>query len=244
MLLHARLEVIDLTGGAQPMHYTQNGKNYCIVYNGELYNTGEIRKELQLLGHHFVGHSDTEVVLHAYAQWGEVCLERFNGIFSFGVWEEGSKRLFLARDRMGVKPLFYKEHEGGLLFASELKTILKYPTVKAQLDEEGAAQILLLGPGRVPGSGVFRGIREPEPGCCGFYQGGKLNIKQDWKLKDREHRENFEDTAAIVRELVADAIMRQMVSDVPIGTFLSGGQLDGISTVSYTHLTLPTRCSV
>lgn len=223
VLLHARLAVIDPAGGAQPMHYTQNGENYCIVYNGELYNTPQIRKELQHLGHHFVGHSDTEVVLHAYAQWGEWCLERFNGIFAFGIWEEGCKRLFLARDRMGVKPLFYKAHEGGLLFASELKTILKYPTVKAQLDEEGAAQILLLGPGRVPGSGVFRGICELEPGYCGFYQDGKLEIKQYWKLKDREHRENFEDTAAIVRQLVTDAIMGQMVSDVPIGTFLSGG---------------------
>ena len=223
VLLHARLAVIDLAGGAQPMYFTQNGENYCIVYNGELYNTEELRKELQLLGHRFVGHSDTEVVLHAYAQWGEGCLECFNGIFAFGIWEEGRKRLFLARDRMGVKPLFYKIHEGGLLFASELKTILKYPTVKAQLDEEGAAQILLLGPGRVPGSGVFHGICELEPGHCGFYQGGKLEIKQYWKLKDREHRENFEDTAATVRELVTDAIMRQMVSDVPIGTFLSGG---------------------
>lgn len=222
-LLHARLAVIDPEGGAQPMAYAQNAENYCIVYNGELYNTQKVRKQLQKLGHRFTGHSDTEVVLHAYAQWGEACLSKFNGIFAFAIWEEKKKRLFLARDRMGVKPLFYKLHQGGLLFASELKTILKYPTVKAQLDEEGAAQILLLGPGRVPGSGVFRDISELEPGCCGFYENGKLRIHRYWKLKDREHSESFEDTVAAVRELVTDAIRRQMVSDVPIGTFLSGG---------------------
>lgn len=222
-LLHARLAVIDLAGGAQPMEYAQSGERYCIVYNGELYNTEEVRKQLQLLGHGFRGHSDTEVVLHAYAQWGEACLEKFNGIFAFGIWEENRKRLFLARDRMGVKPLFYKLHQGGLLFASEIKTILKYPTVKARLDEEGAAQILLLGPGRVPGSGVFRGIAEMEPGCCGYFEEGNLCTRRYWKLKDREHRDSFEDTAANVRELVTDAIRRQMVSDVPIGTFLSGG---------------------
>ena len=162
-------------------------------------------------------------MLHGFAQWREGVLEKLNGIFAFGVWMEKEKKLFLARDRIGVKPLFYKLHKGGLLFASEMKTILCHPTVRAQLDARGAAEILMLGPGRMPGSGVFKGIQEVEPGCCGWYEGGKLKLRRYWKLRDREHRESFEQTVAIVRELVEDAIKRQMVSDVPIGTFLSGG---------------------
>lgn len=222
-LLHTRLAIIDPQGGAQPMALSWQGEEYTIVYNGELYNTAELRGELAVLGHTFQGHSDTEVLLHGFAQWGEGVLEKLNGIFSFGVWLGMEKRLFLARDRIGVKPLFYKLHKGGLLFASEIKTILCYPTVWAKLDAQGAAEILMLGPGRLPGSGVFRGIREVEPGCCGWYEAGTLKLRRYWKLTDREHRDNFEDTSAHVRDLVLDAIRRQMVSDVPIGTFLSGG---------------------
>ena len=222
-LLHRRLAIIDLAGGKQPMELQSNGERYVLVYNGELYNTEEIRRELLKLGHSFEGHSDTEVVLHAYTQWEEACVERFNGIFAFAVWEQQKKRLFLARDRIGVKPLFYMDHDGGFLFASEMKTILAYPGVKAQLNEEGASEILLMGPGRTPGCGVFHGMKEVEPGYCGYWQDGRLKLWQYWRLRDREHRESFEDTAAQVRFLVEDAVRRQMVSDVCIGTFLSGG---------------------
>ena len=222
-LLHSRLAIIDPDGGSQPMQFNWNNETYTIVYNGELYNTKELRDLLIKLGHIFEGHSDTEVVLHAYAQWSEDCVNKFNGIFAFAVWEQKRHKLFLARDRIGVKPLFYKLHENGLLFASEIKTILKYPSVKAELDLEGAAQILLMGPGRIPGSGVFRGFLELEPGCCGYYCCRKWSWKRYWKLTDREHRDTFEETAENVRFFVTDAIRRQMVSDVPIGTFLSGG---------------------
>ena len=230
MLLHARLIIRDPEGGKQPMHLTWAGEKYTIVYNGELYNTEEIRKELEEAGHTFLGYSDTEVVLHAYAQFGEGCLSRFNGIFAFGIWEEKRKRLFLARDRIGVKPLFYMRHAGGLLFASEMKTILEYPTVQARLDEQGAAQLILLGPGRLPGSGVFRDMEEIEPGCCAFYEDGRLNGRRYWKLTDGEHRESFGETLEHVRFLVTDAIRRQMVSDEPVGTFLSGGLDSSIIT--------------
>ena len=222
-LLHARLAVIDPEGGRQPMTLSYGGEEYTIVYNGEIYNAPELRKELIRLGHSLRGHSDTEVLLHSYAQWAEACLDKLNGIFAFAVWQKGNRKLFLARDRMGVKPLFFSYINGSLIFASEIKTILTHPSMKARLDAEGAAQILLLGPGRVPGSGVFQNIRELEPGECALYENGKLKIKRYWKLTDREHRENFADTAAHVRELVLDAILRQTVSDVPIGTFLSGG---------------------
>lgn len=222
-LLHSRLSIIDPVGGQQPMKLRWHGRGFTLIYNGELYNTREIREELIALGHTFLGHSDTEVVLHAFAQWRDACLERFNGIYAFAVLERESKRLFLARDRMGVKPLFYKAHNGGLLFASEIKTILQYPNVDRKLDAEGIGEILLLGPGRTPGSGVFQGIHELEPGCCGWYEDGKLRIRRYWQLKDREYTETFEETTQQIRWLVKDAIVRQMVSDVPIGTFLSGG---------------------
>ncbi len=229
-LLHARLAIIDIDGGRQPMELTYAGETYILVYNGELYNTEELRHDLTAAGHRFKGHSDTEVVLNAYAEYGEDCVDRFNGIFAFAVWEKKSRRLFLARDRIGVKPLFYKHHCGGLLFASEIKTILAYPTAKAQLDETGAAQLILLGPGRLPGSGVLKDICEVEPGCCGYYAQGKLTLRRYWKLTDREHRDSFEETSECVRYLVRDAIRRQMVSDVPIGTFLSGGLDSSIIT--------------
>lgn len=222
-LLHTRLAIIDLEGGRQPMELQWAGQRYEITYNGELYNTDEVRSALNALGHQFKGRSDTEVVLHAYAQWGEDALDRLNGIFAFAVWEKNAKRLFLARDRIGVKPLFYMCKDGGLLFASEIKTILSYPGVEAQLDANGVGEIFLLGPGRTPGSGVFRNVLELEPGCCGYFENGKLRTKQYWRLTDREHRQSFEETAEEVKFLVSDAIRRQMVSDVPIGTFLSGG---------------------
>ena len=229
-LLHSRLAIIDPEKGCQPMTLTWAGETYRLIYNGELYNTQELRKDLVAAGHSFLGHSDTEVLLHAYAEFGEACLERLNGIFAFSVWEEGNRRLFFARDRIGVKPLFYMAHRGGLLFASEIKTILTYPTVRGILDETGAAQIILLGPGRLPGSGVFRDIQELEPGCCGRYEQGRLRVRRYWKLRDREHTQSFQETSAYVRYLVEDAIKRQMVSDVPIGTFLSGGLDSSIIT--------------
>lgn len=223
VLLHSRLAIVDPAGGMQPMELCCAGECYTIVYNGELYNTQEVKNELIQLGHSFRGHSDTEVVLHAYAQWKDKALEKFNGIFGFGVWEKYRKRLFLARDRIGVKPLFYSLQAKGIVFASEIKTILASGIVKPYLDREGAAQLLLMGPGRIPGSGVFRDIRELEPGWCGYFQDERWTKRQYWKLEDREHRENFEETAEQVRFLVTDAIKRQMVSDVPLGTFLSGG---------------------
>lgn len=223
VLLHSRLAVIDPMGGRQPMVLQDSGESYVIVYNGELYNTQEVKQELQTLGHIFQGHSDTEVVLHAYAEFGSDCLHRLNGIFAFAVWEEKRQRLFLARDRIGVKPLFYKLHKGGLIFASEIKTILAYPTVQARLNAEGARQLLLLGPGRLPGSGILEDIREVEPGYFGYYEGRRLDLRRYWQLQDREHTHSFAETVEHVRYLVMDAIRRQMVSDVPIGTFLSGG---------------------
>lgn len=207
----------------QPMALWDGDEEYVAVLDGKLYNSGDICKGLEKLGHSFHGRTDAELLLHAYAQWGEDCLERLDGTFAFALWDVKRKRLFMARDRLGVKPFFYKEHRGGLLFASEIKTILSYPTVKPELTEEGAAQILLLGPGRSPGSGVFRGIRELEPGWCGNYESGRLTLRQYWRLRDREHRESFEETAETVRRLVMNSILRQSAGEENMGAFLSGG---------------------
>ena len=222
-LLHARLTVIDPVGGTQPMTLCWNNETYTIIYNGELYNTPELRRELEALGHSFSGHSDTEVLLHSYAQWGRGCVHKLNGIFAFAVWEQNSGSLFLARDRIGVKPLFYSLYGTGLLFASELKTILAYPGFRAAIDLTGASELLLIGPGRTPGCGIFKGIQELEPGCWAVWEHGKLRTRRYWKLTDGEHPYHFQDTVEMVRELVTDAIRRQLVSDVPVGCFLSGG---------------------
>jgi asparagine synthase (glutamine-hydrolysing) len=222
-LIHTRLSVVDPENGRQPMSLSWAGEDYILVYNGELYNTEEIRAELAARDHRFQGHSDTEVLLHAYAQWGGDCLTRLNGIFAFAVWEKQRQRLFLARDRIGVKPLFYCRRGSGLLFASELKALLAHPAAEAVIDRQGVAEILMLGPGRTPGCGVFRGIEELPPASWAIFTADGLRTGCYWKLEDRGHEESFDQTVEHVRELVVDSIRRQLVSDVPVGTFLSGG---------------------
>jgi len=222
-LLHTRLAIIDPQNGQQPMTLRWGKETYTISYNGELYNADELKSELQNCGHRFMTQCDTEILLHAYAQWREGCLEKLNGIYAFGVWESSAKRLFIARDRMGVKPIFYTLCEDGVIFASEIKTILAHPRIPAQLDQEGVAQILMLGPSRCPGSGVFHNINELKPGQFAIYENNRFHVHTYWSLCDGEHHCSFEETAEQVRWLVTDAIQRQTVSHVPIGTFLSGG---------------------
>ena len=222
-LIHTRLAVIDPDGGRQPMTYGHKGELYTIVYNGELYNTAELRQELKQAGFPFEGHADTEVLLKAYIHWGAACAERLNGIFAFAVWEHSRERLFLSRDRIGVKPLFYYLDGDQLIFGSELKAILAHPSVPHTIGIEGISQLLLFGPGRTPGCGVFEGMHEILPAHCAYYTRAGLESSCYWKLEAREHTESFEQTAEHVRFLLTDAIRRQLVSDVPVGTFLSGG---------------------
>ena len=223
-LIHARLAVIDIEGGRQPMMRRIGENQYCMVYNGELYNTAELRRSLEACGHNFSTHSDTEVVLASYLEWGEACLELFNGIYAFAVWDIRKQSLFFARDRIGVKPLFFTEKNGNFLFASEIKTLLAHPDIDARIDADAVAELMLVGPGRTPGYGVFCGIREVPAGWCGTYsQRDGVRLRQYWKLEDREHTDSTEETVERVRELVCDAVERQLVSDVPLCTFLSGG---------------------
>ena len=227
-LLHNRLCVIDIENGRQPMTVGLDGRFYTIVYNGELYNTDEIRAELAALGHRFSGWSDTEVVLKSFIQWGENCVDRFNGIFAFAIWDAAEKRLFMARDRMGVKPFFYAVRGGTFIFSSEIKGLLAHPAVEPALDREGVLEVVLTGPGRTPGYGVFKGVEELRPGWRGWFDASGLRTERYWMLKAREHTDDFPTTVDTVRYLVTDAVQRQLVSDVPIGTFLSGGLDSGI----------------
>lgn len=223
-LLHTRLSVIDPEAGRQPMEFRTDAETYTIVYNGELYNTAEIRRMLRNAGYCFETSSDTEVVLKAYAEYGADCLALFNGIFAFAVWEHRKERLFLARDRIGVKPLFYHITAEHLLFASELKAILAHPSVPHEITIDGISQLLLFGPGRTAGNAVFHGIEELPAAHFGYYtRESGFVMKRYWRLRAEKHTESFAETADHVRMLLTDAIRRQLVSDVPIGTFLSGG---------------------
>ncbi len=218
-LAHRRLSVIDPENGAQPMTYS----GYAIVYNGELYNTSELRVKLKNLGHTFDTSSDTEVLLKAFVEWGENCLDRLNGIYAFAVWNERERRLFTARDRAGVKPLFFRLLPHAIVFASEIKALFCDPDIKPQLDEEGAASLMLLGPARKGGHGVFKGIEELRPGECAVFDEAGLHRRVYWKLTARPHTETLDETAEHLESLLRDSIERQLVSDVPLCTFLSGG---------------------
>lgn len=199
------------------------GEHYSIVFDGVVYNKDELWKEMIRAGHNVNKQVDAEVVLHAYFCWGAESLHRLNGVFAFAIWNSNQKKLFIARDRIGVKPLFYSCFGSTLIFGSEIKTVLAHPDINAQIDSEGIAQLLLLGPGRIPGSGVFKGINELRPGCYGEFIEGKWCDTQYWKLTDKEHTETFEETAYHVRYLLLDAIALQTDRVDQLGTFLSGG---------------------
>ena len=222
-LLHRRLSVIDPENGHQPMSTLYEGEKYTIVYNGELYNTEEIRNELKAAGFGFGTRSDTEVLLKAYCYYKEKCAEKLNGIFAFAVYEESARRLFLCRDRVGVKPLFYHQYESGLIFGSEIKAILQSGMVAPAVGEEGLYELLFLGPARTPGNGIFMGISELLPGEYALFDDGKLKKQRYWRLKARPHEENEAQTIEKLRFLLTDAVERQLVSDVPMCFFLSGG---------------------
>lgn len=227
---HKRLIVVDPEGGRQPMVKRKEGYQYSICYNGELYNTEDIRKVLHTKGYSFNGHSDTEVLISAYIEWAEECVHYLNGIYAFAIWDSKREQLFIGRDRLGVKPLFFTEHHKGLIFASEIKAILAHPEMKTELDSEGLADIFGLGPSRSPGSGVFKGIKELRPAHALTFSKNGLKIWRYWNVKSAEHRENEKETAEKVRFLVTDAVTRQLVSDVPLCTFLSGGLDSSIIT--------------
>ncbi|MBP1156626.1 MULTISPECIES: asparagine synthase (glutamine-hydrolyzing) [unclassified Paenibacillus] len=229
---HRRLSVMDPENGAQPMTRRAGDNTFSIVYNGELYNAPELKKELELRGHRFQTTCDTEVLLVAFIEWGRACVDRFNGIFAFAVWDNEEQSLFAARDRLGVKPFFYSYTEGRLLFGSEPKAILAHPDFPAQISGEGLAEIFAVGPARTPGHGVYKNMHELKPGHCMVMDANGIRIRAYWKLESKPHEDTVEATADKVRELLEDTVQRQLASDVPICTLLSGG-LDSSALTSF-----------
>lgn len=216
-----RLSIIDLKGGAQPIFNEDRSK--CIIFNGEIYNFLQLRDDLLTKGHRFSTRSDTETILHAYEEWGEECVKYLRGMFAFAIWDSKAKRLFLARDRLGIKPLFYAEYKGRLYFASEMKAILANQEFPRDMDEAAFTSYFTLSYIPAPLT-IYTGIRKLLPGHTLTWENGQISIRKYWDLyfepdrgKDEKHFiEGFMD-------LLQDSVKIRLMSEVPLGAFLSGG---------------------
>ena len=228
---HRRLAVIDVEGGVQPM--TEGPAT--IVYSGEVYNFRELRQELESHGHRFRTRSDTEVVLQAYLRWGPGLVDRLNGMFAFAIWDRRTEELLLARDRMGIKPLYYAPTPHGVLFGSEPKAILANPGFTAHVDEDALCELLTMC--KTPGHAIFTGMYEVVPGHTLRVSRQGRTDREYWALSAHEHTDDIPTTVRHVRELLDDIVRRQLISDVPLCTLLSGG-LDSSALTALADLAL------
>lgn len=236
-LSHARLSIRDLSNGTQPMVRTHQDRTCAIAYNGELYNTEELIPELTRAGYTFESSSDTEVILYAYMHYGTDFVLRLNGIFSFAIWDAQKEMLLLYRDRVGIKPHFYAVTDHTLLFASEPKALFAYPGFSPSITLKSLQEILAIGPARTPGCGVFQNVFEVLPGHYLTFTRDGLKQHAYWDLTSAPHTDSYHDTVEKVSMLVRDAVRRQMISDVPVCTFLSGGIDSSIVTaIASEHL--------
>jgi asparagine synthase (glutamine-hydrolysing) len=230
---HRRLAVIDLAGGVQPMQAEELGRTtVSLIYTGEVYNFVELRDELKQLGHRFKTRSDTEVVLRGYLQWGDNVAEHLNGMFAFAIWDVRTEELFLIRDRMGVKPLFYYPTADGVLFGSEPKAILAHPNVEPRVNQDGFRELLVLA--KNPEFTIYAGMREVRPGQVVRVTRRGLSKRRYWMLTTREHEDDLPQTIRTVTELLEDIVERQIVTDVPLCSLLSGG-LDSSAVTAMAH---------
>lgn len=219
-----RLSIIDLATGQQPIF---NGdRSCCIVYNGEMYNFKDLRPVLAGKGYAFKTQSDTEVVLHAYEEWGIKCLAQFNGMFAFAIWDQNKKQLFIARDRLGEKPLYYYHDGNRLVFGSEIKAIVADPTIPREINPHGLANYLAFGHSLAPDT-MFRNILKLLPGHYLLARNGKIETKEYWDVGCEPLPANAalseDEYADRVLALLNDSVKRRMIADVPVGAFLSGG---------------------
>jgi len=248
---HARLSIIDLATGQQPMATEQN--RYWITFNGEIFNYIELKAELEDLGHSFKTNSDTEVILRAFIQWQDSCVEHFNGQFAFAIWDRQLRRLYLARDRFGIRPLFVAEHAGKLLFASEVKSLRAYPGFCPEISSGAVSEVFSYWVNIAP-STVFAGVSQLPPGCTAEYVAGRQNqnsdpllpgslkVKRYWQptflTADQDHRfvsqRETTDLAKKLRDKLVDAAKIRLRADVPVGAYLSGG-LDSSTTAALIH---------
>lgn len=223
LLGHRRLAIIDLSGGVQPMTYRcASGEHVTLVYTGEVYNHNELREQLRKAGHQFHTRSDTEVVLHAYLEWGEQCCEHLTGMFAFAVFDGRDGHFLLVRDRLGVKPLYYARHQQGVLFGSEIKAILAHPEFTRALDVVGLVDALSLSRGTV--RTALRGVDElPAGHRLSWRPNGQPKLSRYWQLQRREHQDDLQTTVQRTRELLGKALGEQLYADVPVCSLLSGG---------------------
>ena len=229
-LAHKRLVVIDPEGGKQPMVEKYSFGTYVMIYNGQIYNTKELKKVLLENNFELQGHSDTEILLKSYIYYGNDVVKYLNGIFAFAIWDTQKNQIFLARDHFGVKPLFYTIIDKTLVFSSEIKGLLEYPGVKKVLDSQGISELFGIGPAHTPGLSVFKDIFEIKPAHFAIYNHSGLHLEQYWKLISKEHIDSLGQTCEHLKFLLNDSITKQLVSDVPLCTFLSGGLDSSIIT--------------
>ncbi len=203
---------------------------YIMCYNGQIYNTEELRDVLIQNGFTFSGHSDTEVLLKSYIHYGNDVVNHLNGIFTFAIWNDKKKELFMARDHFGIKPLFYTIRNNQIIFASELKALFEHPLVKKVLDNQGIAELFGIGPSHTPGTTVFKDIYEIKPAHFAIFNESGFHTNRYWKLESKKHTDDLDKTCKNIYDLLEDSITRQLVSDVPLCTFLSGGLDSSIIT--------------
>lgn len=227
---HRRLVIIDPNNGKQPMSFSYCGNEYVIAYNGQIYNSKELRKELIEKGFKFSGYSDTEVLLKAFIYFGTNVLPRLNGIFSFAIWNKTKKELFLVRDHFGIKPLYYCLAQDSLVFASEVKALIEHPKIKLELDSTSICELFGLGPAHTPGNGIFKNIYEVKPAHFLLFNESGIHIEEYWKLESKPHTDDFNTTCDKIRFLLEDSISKQLVSDVSLCSMLSGGLDSSIIT--------------
>lgn len=221
LFVHTRLAILDLSeAGTQPMS-TLDGR-FTINYNGELYNFRELRAELEARGVTFRSHCDTEVVLAAYAAWGETCVERFNGIFAFGIWDSRERSLFVARDHLGVKPLYYTTTSKSFAFASEVRTLLASGAAERRLSRDGLQSFLTFG-SVVDPTTILANVFSLDAGHRATYVRGELRVDRYWSLPEGNETRDLREAVARIRHLLHAGIRRQLLADVPVGAFLSGG---------------------
>ncbi len=216
-----RLSIIDLAGGHQPI--SNEDQSIWLIFNGEIYNYRELRLDLLQKGHTFSTNSDSEVIIHAYETYGERCLDYLNGMFAFAIWDEHNNRLFIARDRLGIKPLYYWATNDALIFGSELKALLAHPMMPREIDPVSLDHLLTLEYIPSPRT-IFQGVSKLEPGHYLTWENGRCQTNSYWKIPTNlQIPNNDEECVEQLRELINSAVRLQLVSDVPLGAFLSGG---------------------
>lgn len=231
---HRRLSIIDLEGGRQPLY--NEDESVVVTYNGEIFNFQEVEAELLARGHRFRTRCDTEVIVHAWEEWGEQCLQRFNGMFAFAIWDRRNETLFLARDRLGVKPLFYAQlADGRIIFASELKALAKHPGMPRQVDPRAVEEYFAFGYVPDPRT-IYRGVHKLEPGACLKLRRGAPAAAPTryWDVPlagSRGIAGTAADWEAELRARLKESVRKRLMSDVPLGAFLSGG-IDSSSVVA------------